>query len=155
MVVDGNAAMLDAFCEAFNARDLESLTALLLDTASVEIVGVVTEYGQDAPKHSRTGSFAGTMAPITYDERGGVPPEHLLGYLGGGPRCEGLVHRGVPLVLFWYDHDSGPAVRTIMTVQTEGERIARVRNYFFTPHVIAEICSELEVPYRTNGYRYW
>ncbi len=26
---------------------------------------------------------------------------------------------------------------------------------FFTPDVIAEICAELGLPYRTNGYRYW
>jgi RNA polymerase sigma-70 factor, ECF subfamily len=30
-----------------------------------------------------------------------------------------------------------------------------VRNYFFTPDVIAEVSAELGVDYRTNGYRYW
>jgi len=30
-----------------------------------------------------------------------------------------------------------------------------VRNYFFTPDVIAELCRELGLPYRVNGYRYW
>ena len=39
--------VLDAFCAAFNARDLARLTALLLDTATVEIVGVVTESGAE------------------------------------------------------------------------------------------------------------
>jgi hypothetical protein len=33
--------------------------------------------------------------------------------------------------------------------------LARIRNYFFTPDVLAEICRELAVPFRTNGYRYW
>jgi RNA polymerase sigma-70 factor (ECF subfamily) len=37
----------------------------------------------------------------------------------------------------------------------EGDRLARVRNYFFTPDVIAEVCRELNVPYHINGYRYW
>jgi RNA polymerase sigma-70 factor (ECF subfamily) len=147
--------VLDAFCTAFNARDLDRLTALLLDSATVEIVGVVTEYGPEAPRHPRTGSFAGTMSPITMDDRGGVPPELLEGYLGTIPRCEVRVHRGEPILLFWYEHDAGPAVRTVMTVETEGDRIARVRNYFFTPEVIAEIGAELDVPYRVNGYRYW
>src|SRR5437867_1425765 len=41
-------AALDAFCEAFNARDLERLTALLLDTAAIEVVGVHAEYGPEA-----------------------------------------------------------------------------------------------------------
>jgi RNA polymerase sigma-70 factor (ECF subfamily) len=42
-----------------------------------------------------------------------------------------------------------------MQIDTEGDWIARVRNYFFTPDVITEICAELGVPYRVNGYRYW
>ncbi len=148
-------AALDAFCEAFNARDLERMTGLLLESATVEIVGVVTEYGREAPKDARTGSFAGTLSPITFDERGGVPPELLVGYLGTAPRCEVRAYRDSWLLLFWYDHDTGPLVRTMMTLATEHERIARVRNYFFTPDVIAEVCTELGVPYRVNGYRYW
>jgi RNA polymerase sigma-70 factor (ECF subfamily) len=42
-----------------------------------------------------------------------------------------------------------------MDVETEGDRIARVRNYFFSPDLIAEVCAELGVPYRVNGYRFW
>jgi RNA polymerase sigma-70 factor (ECF subfamily) len=30
-----------------------------------------------------------------------------------------------------------------------------MHDYFFTPDVIAEICTEIGVPYHTNGYRYW
>lgn len=49
--------VLDAFCDAFNARDLPRLTSLLLETSTVEIVGLVTEYGPDAatdPKRGRS-----------------------------------------------------------------------------------------------------
>lgn len=147
--------VLDAFCEAFNARDVERLTALLLDSSIVEIVGVVTEYGPDAPKDPRTGSFAGSLSAITFDDRGGVPDERLEGYLGTLPRCEARAYRGGTLLVFWYDHTDGPRVRTVLTVETSGDRVARVRNYFFTPEVIAEVCSELGVPYAINGYRYW
>lgn len=147
--------VLDAFCDAFNARDVRRLTALLLDGAIVEIDGVVTEYGKDAPGDPYTGSFAGSLTPISVDERGGVPDELLEGYHGGLARCEVRAYRDTQLLLFWYDHDQGPMVRGVMTVQTEGDLIARARNYFFTPEVIAEICEELGVPYRVNGYRYW
>ncbi|WP_338868613.1 RNA polymerase sigma factor [Myxococcus stipitatus] len=147
--------VLDAFCDAFNARDLDRLTALLLDNAVVEIVGVVTEYGTEAPADPRTGSFAGTLAPITYDERGGVPPELLEGYLATSPWCSVHAYRDTHLLLFWYEHVDGPKVRTVMTVDVEGDSILRVRNYFFTPDVIREVCEELQVPYRVNGYRYW
>ena len=148
-------AALDVFCDAFNARDVERLTALLLDSATLEIVGVVTEYGPDEAKDPRTGSFAGSLSPISHDERGGVAPEWLEGYLGGLARCEVRAYRGAPLLLFWYEHNTGPMVRGVMTIDTDGDAIARVRNYFFTPDVIAEVCAELGVPCRTNGYRYW
>jgi RNA polymerase sigma-70 factor (ECF subfamily) len=147
--------VLDAFCDAFNAGDLERLTSLLLDSATVEIVGLVTEYGRDAPKDPETGSFAGSIGPITLDERGGVPTELLAGYLGGGPRCEVRPYRDGFILVFWYEHDAGPMVRTVMRVETLGDRIALVRNYFFTPDVIAEVSAELGLPYRVNGYRYW
>ncbi len=147
--------VLDAFCEAFNARDLERMTSVLLESATVEIVGVVTEYGRDAPRDPETGSFAGTLSAITIDERGGVPPELLEGYIAASPRCEARPYQNGWLLLFWYEHESGPAVRTLMTVTFDGTQIARVRNWFFSPDVIAEVCQELEVPYRLNGYRYW
>lgn len=59
------------------------------------------------------------------------------------------------MLLFWYEHAEGQAVRTVMVAKTEGDRLARVRNYFFSPDVIAEVCAELGVPWRVNGYRYW
>jgi RNA polymerase sigma-70 factor (ECF subfamily) len=147
--------VLDAFCEAFNARDLERMTALLLEGASVEIVAVVTEYGQDAPKDPRTGSFTGSLAPMTIDERGGVPVELLAGYLPLPPRCEIRAYRDGFVLVCWFEHQDGPAVRTLLKVEHEGDRIRRVRNYFFSPDVIAEICAELGLPYRANGYRFW
>jgi RNA polymerase sigma-70 factor, ECF subfamily len=146
---------LDAFCEAFNRRDLDRLAGLLLDGATVEIVGVVTEYGPDAPKDPNTGSFVGSLGPLTFDERGGVAPALLAGYLGGSPRCEVRGYRDGWVLLFWFDHDSGPMVRAVWKVDGEGDAITRVRNYFFTPDVIGEVCAELGVPHRVNGYRYW
>jgi RNA polymerase sigma-70 factor (ECF subfamily) len=65
------------------------------------------------------------------------------------------VHRGEALLLGWYEHGDGHAVRAITRVETEGESISRVRNYFFTPDFLEDVCRELEVPFRINGYRYW
>lgn len=147
--------VLDAFCDAFNARDLERLTALLLDTATVEIVGVVTEYGPDAASHPETGSFAGMLSPITVDHRGGVEARHLAGYIPSPPRVEVRLHRDEPILLFWYAHEDGEMVRCVARAETEGDRLAHLDNYFFSPDVVAEVCRELDVPCRTNGYRFW
>lgn len=147
--------VLDAFCAAFNARDVERLTALLLDSSTVEIVPLVTEYGKDAPKAPQTGSFAGMLAPITMDDRGGVAPEWLAGYRPAPPRCEARAYRGGFVLVFWYEHDDGPSVRAVANLATNAGSIVALRNYFFSPDVIEEVCSELELPFRLNGYRYW
>lgn len=147
--------VLDAFARAFNARDLAGLAALLLENASVEIVGLITEYGPEAPQDVDTGSFAGSLGPLSIDERGGIAPELLEGDLGVAPRCEVAAYREQWLLLFWFEDARGPVVRCVMTLEAEGERIRRLRNYFFSPQVIAEVCNELGLPHRLNGYRYW
>lgn len=146
---------LNAFCEAFTTRDLDALTSLLQESSIVEIVGVVTEYGQDQPKDPHTGSLVGMLSPLTSDERGGVADEHLIGYEGGLPRGEVRAYRDDWALLLWYPHTDGEAVRTVIHVECDGAHVTRVRNYFFTPDVIAEVCRELNVPFRCNGYRYW
>ena len=65
------------------------------------------------------------------------------------------IHRGEALLLLWYAHADGEAVRGVNRVETDGDRLSRVRNYFFTPDFLADLCGELGVPFRTNGYRYW
>lgn len=146
-------AVLDAFCAAFNARDVERLTSLLLDSAAVEVVGASTEYGG----HGRIlqGMLFGSKRMAKADELGGIEARFIQGVLPEPPRCESRVHRGEPLLLLWYAHESGEAVRAINRVQIEGDRIARIQNYFFTPDFIAEVCRELDVPFRVNGYRWW
>jgi len=150
------AAVLDAFCEAFNAGDLERLTALLLDTAGIEVVRVHAEYG---PEAARKGVFAGMLFGskrlAAAETSGGIDPRFKQGALPTLPRVEVRLHRGEPILLHWYAHDDGEAVRGITRVETAEGRLSRVRNYFYTPDVIAEICGELDVPFRVNGYRYW
>jgi RNA polymerase sigma-70 factor (ECF subfamily) len=149
--------VLDAFCAAFNAGDLERLTALLLDTAEIEVVRVHTEYG---PEAARRGVFQGMLfgtqrladpAP----GHDGIDAEAFRNVLPQVPRVEARVHRGEWILVHWYAHTDGEAVRAITRTEADGAKLARVRNYFFTPDVLAEICTELQVPFRSNGYRYW
>jgi RNA polymerase sigma-70 factor, ECF subfamily len=150
-------AVLNAFCDAFNARDLDRMTALLLDNAQVEMVGLVTEYGPAAARDDETGSFHGMLySDLSSDDpRGSVDLPLRHGVLATSPRTEVRGYRDDPIVLFWYQHSGGEAVRAVARMMPEGDRLARVRNYFFTPDVIAEVCRELGVPYYVNGYRYW
>jgi RNA polymerase sigma-70 factor, ECF subfamily len=150
-------AVLDAFCDAFNARDLERLTALLLDTSTVEIVGLVTEYGAEAPADPETGSFHGMMfSDLSADDpRGGIEIELRHGITAAPPRVEIRSYRGEPILVFWYAHEDGDAVRAVARIEADGDHIATMHNYFYSPDVIAEVARELELPYHVNGYRYW
>jgi RNA polymerase sigma-70 factor (ECF subfamily) len=145
-------AVLDAFCEAFNARDLKGLTALLLDTVVSEFPGLTIEYGaKTAETHSLRGVLfgdpAGQYSPIGRAYRTGLQSRP--------PRLELRVHRGEPLLLGWFLHDDGEAVRAISRITVEGDKISRMATYMHTPEVLAEVCAELQVPYRSSGYRYW
>ena len=148
--------VLDAFCAAFNAADLDRLTSLLLDTAEIEVVRVHTEFG---PEAARRGVFQGMLFgirrladPARLD---GLDPTFFRNVLPQVPRVEARLHRGEWLLVHWYAHRDGDAVRAVTRVEADGGRLTRVRNYFYTPDVLAEICGELQVPFRSNGYRYW
>ncbi|GAC1347713.1 MAG: hypothetical protein NVSMB23_27420 [Myxococcales bacterium] len=145
--------VIDAFCAAFNAGDLERLTALLLETAEIEVVRVHTEYG---PEAARRGVFQGMLFGLTDPARlDGIDAEAFRNVLPSTPRIEARAHRGEWILVSWYAHTDGEAVRALTRVESTGDRLARVRNYFFTPDVLTEICAELQVPFRSNGYRYW
>jgi len=128
-------AVLDAFCEAFNARDLERLTALLLDNATLEYPGFKLERGAAAVVN---GSLRGTLFGCP-DGAHAPPPT---------PRCELRTHRGEAIFLWW----SGPEVHAVVRVQVAGERILRLWNYYHAPELLSEVCRELLVPFRAHGY---
>jgi RNA polymerase sigma-70 factor (ECF subfamily) len=148
--------VLDAFCRAFNAADLDGLAALLLDTAAVEVVGATTQYGPEAAKRTVLfGMLFGTKRMAAADTLGGMGARFILGVKPAAPRIEARQHRGEWLLIHWYEHDDGEFVRAVTRVIASGERVARLRNYFFTPDFIAEMCRELGVPFRSNGYQWW
>jgi RNA polymerase sigma-70 factor (ECF subfamily) len=130
--------VLDAFCAAFNAGDLDRLTALLLDTTTMEFPGLVVEYGKAAV---REGSLRSTL--FGCPEGGHVPPV--------APRCEVRAHRGESILLWWW----GDEVHAILRVDVQADRIAAMRDYHHAPEVITEVCRELGVAFRTHGYRPW
>ncbi len=148
---------LDAFCAAFNAGDIDRLTALLLDTAVVDVVGATTQYGPEAAR--RTVLFgmlfgfrrlADPEVRALFDARfadGALPDEP--------PRVEARLHRGRWLLLHWYKHVDGEAVRAITTLELDGDRVARLANYFYNADFLADVGGELNVPVRVNGHRWW
>lgn len=149
-------AVLDAFCAAFNAGDLERLTSLLLDTSSAHVVGATTQYGPEAAKRTVLfGMLFGSSRMAAAETRGGMEGRFVAGVQPIAPRIEARAHRGEWLLLHWYQHTDGAFVRAITRVETEGDRVATVSNYFFNPDFVRDVCGELGVPFRSNGYRWW
>ncbi len=148
--------VVDAFCAAFNARDVPRLTALLLDDATVDIVGATTSYGADEARGQMLrGLLFGSERIANAATQGGIEARFVAGALPTPPRAEVRIHRGEAIVLSWYAHEDGEHVRAISRFTVEGDRIAVLRNYFFTPEMVAEVCSELGVSSRPNGHRWW
>jgi RNA polymerase sigma-70 factor (ECF subfamily) len=85
----------------------------------------------------------------------GLEAQFVQGVLPAAARVEVVSHRGEWLLLHWYQHQDGEAVRAVTRVEPEGDRLARLRNYFFNPDFIAEVCGELGAPWPSNGYRWF
>lgn len=146
-VAEAPPAVLDAFCAAFNRRDIDGLTALLLDNVALEFPGLHTDFGHEAARRALGGTMHHTFAFLA--------PEWREGVHEASARFEIRAHRGEQLIVAFWNHDDGEAVRAFSRVDCEGDRIARMRTYFHTPEAIAELCRELGLRYRTNGYRFW
>src|SRR5215813_9826249 len=145
--------VLDAFCRAYNSGDLDRLTSLLLDSSVVEVVGATTQYG---PEAARRTVLAGMLFGSRRLAAGvGIDARFTKGALPEPPRCEPRLHRGRWLLVHWYKHADGEAVRAITTLELDGDRIARLENYFYTPDFLADLGTELGVPVKINGYRWW
>lgn len=140
--------VLDAFCSAFDAGNLPALTALLLDTVTVEMPGCGIDLDLAATTDPRSGILYHTLlSPLS----SGVAPRYLDGYDGGRARSQLVHHRGEHVVLLWYGHTEGEAVRSIIRCELQESAISRIRIYFFSPELLVDVAGELGVPVRTNG----
>lgn len=147
--------VLDAFCAAFQAGDIDRLAALLLDNASVQVVGATTQYGPEAARRTVLyGMLNGHSLLAAGDPMCGITPELVQRAVDQRPRLEPRAHRGEWVLLHWYAHEDGEFVRAVTRIDADGDRIARLRNHFYDPSLLAEVCGELEVPFRVNGYRW-
>jgi RNA polymerase sigma-70 factor, ECF subfamily len=140
--------VLDAFCRAFDAGDLPALTKLLLDTVTVEMPGTALDLGLAATTDPRSGILYHTLLSPLF---AGVPAGHLEGYDGGRARSQLVRHRDQHVILLWYGHTGGEAVRSILRFELDGSSISRLRIYYFSPELLIDVAGELGVPVRTNG----
>lgn len=133
-----SAALLQKWCEAFNARDLQGLANLMLEDAEADVVGVVQEYGR---AQIRDGSL-----------------HHTIREENGDPEARVAEFRGEPVIVLWYTVEEGGTkqlvVRDVLRfIEAEGG-VRTLRYYYFCPETLAEVARELKLPLKDNGYRY-
>jgi RNA polymerase sigma-70 factor (ECF subfamily) len=147
---------LDAFIAAFNAGDLDRLTALLLDSAVVQVVGATTQYGPEAARRTvLTGMLFGVRRLAAADPTTAVDPGFARGVLPDLPRLEARWHRGRWVLVHWYRHTDGEFVRAFTMLELAGDRVVHLQNYFFNAEFLVDLGGELDVPVRINGRRWW
>ncbi|MEZ0228164.1 MAG: sigma-70 family RNA polymerase sigma factor [Planctomycetota bacterium] len=127
-------ALVDRFIDAFNARDLDRLTALFLEDATADVVGMVHEEGRE---QIRNGSL-----------------HHTLMEEAGNSRAERRVYRGETVIVLVYTKDGVTAVEDVLRFVERQGALESLRYYYFCPELLAFVARELGLPVRTNGHRY-
>jgi RNA polymerase sigma-70 factor (ECF subfamily) len=123
-------AVVDKFAERYNARDLDGLVALMLDSASIEMGGINNEFGREGfTRHQ--GWFFHTVI--------GFPGEFEPPKL----RWERRAFRGEPLIVQFSTIGGREVVTSLLRFDTEDSKVARLRCYTFCPDAIREVTEAL------------
>ena len=131
-------ALIDQFVEAFNARDLDRLTALLLNNSAAEVIGMGTSYGRKPISDS-------SLYYSLFLEK-------------GDPRAERHTFDGEDVVVFWYrdlDDHTHSAVREVLRLEELEDQISRLRYYTFCPETLEEVSNALGFQFVGLGYGVW
>ena len=119
-----SAALVDRFVDAFRARDVGRLTAVLTETCSIEVPGVGGGRG-------RRGGWA----------------EASTGH--GEVRLRGATYRGETVVLFF---DDDHRLYDVARIEEADGLVARLIHHCFCPDTVAAIGAELGLPVTSWGY---
>jgi len=130
--------LLDRFVEAFNARDLNRLTAMMRQDATSEMLGMLVEYGRDAIGKSGKGVLQRTFASHPSKDEWWAERHNF---------------KSEPIILFRTTETDRDVVTSMLRLEERDGAIARLRYYFFCPETLTEVCAELGLPVKTNGYR--
>ena len=122
-----SVALLDQVLAAFDARDVKALSALLLETVTVEVPAVGGGRG-------RVQTWVD--ASIAY------PPDRLA--------VETV--EGETVVLCFEAAAGGEALCDVLRLEELDGRIAKITDYYFAPETLAAVAEALGVPSKGAGY---
>lgn len=137
-------ALVDGFVAAYNAADIDALSGFLVENGTVEMLGCVFQTGPEARRGDRSW-FRGAI---------GGHPEWPPALRFESQRAERSEVEGEPIVLVFRTRGGEEALESVVRLEEEDGRVARVRVYTFCPDTVREIASVLGLDVRTGSYRY-
>jgi RNA polymerase sigma-70 factor (ECF subfamily) len=125
-------AVLQRFCDAFNAKDIPALVGLLHESVVVDIVGIVEEHGRDKAMES---SLKHTLADEDADEA-------IVGQI-----------EGLPVILLLKNMPEGrQALSEVIVALPAGDQIVRLTSYYFSAELLAAAANELGMESVPHAY---
>ncbi len=136
-------ALVEAFVARYNERDLPGLMALMLDTASVEMMSHVSETGRDAFERDR-GWFWHNF---------NVEPHWPKEFIPEKIEWRQVPYQGESIVLVLNTFQGMEFLGSVMRLEESDGKIARIRVYACCPEVVQTIGAELELQTLPPIYR--
>ena len=138
-----SARLVDRFVERLNAADLQGLLALMLDSATIDMVGNLLEVGRK--QFEAKGSWLWQAVNVHPDMPPELRPPKFLN--------ERVILHEEPMMLGFIVHGNAKILMAIARFEEMDGQIARIRSYNFNPEVLHEVGGELgytvgQVPYR-------
>ncbi len=135
--------LLDRFIARYNARDVEGLTALMLEGGSAENVGNSFHVGLDP-----TEGVPRFLHAVVHGH-----PEWPAEFQRESARLERVLFEGEPILLAFATHRGREALQAVFRFEEQDGRIARIRAYGFCPETMRAVGEALGLRVRTGIYR--
>ena len=138
-----SAMLVDRFVERLNAADLPGLLALMLDTATIDMVGNLLEVGRK--QFEAKGSWLWHAVNVHPDMPPELRPPKFLN--------QRVVVQGEPMMFSFLVHGDARILMAIARFEEADQQIVRIRSYNFNPELLQEVGGALgytvgQVPYR-------
>ena len=131
--------LLDKFVAAFEARDVNAVTGLLLENITLEVPGVGGERGK---------AMVWVRSSLDWPTPNNPNPPQRNWI------SEVVQYQGQWIVAIWQSPRSASILADVNRFEEDDGRIARIWEYHFCPDSIAEIAAALGAKAMNHGYRH-
>jgi len=136
--------LLDRFVDAIRRHDLEAVKALVV--ADLEADNFPSGFGVGVDHHVERGWIHGTFYHHIPHREARREPYPL--------RLEVREVAGERPVLVFRRGETGEALEEVWLVEESDGRVARIRDYCFSPDLVRWVADHLGLPWRPVGYRF-